>query len=415
LTSRSGDGGVTWTSPALVNPNAISDTGSDLRPRVATDGFGTWIVVWDSDETLGGTIGADLDVLFARSTNAGATWTAPAALDFATASTDSGIDANLDIASDGTGAWTVVWDSNSNLGGTSGTDHDLGVSRSTDDGLSWSASVPLNVDAAADTGGNYFPRIATQPAGVSVVTWHSDDPGSEGNGTDFDVFFAGGLKSDTVTSCTAAGVFAASTGVLGYGEHHYCEDWSLVSQTATDLSDSFFASADLSGADLSASLLNRSDLRDARLGNASLFGASLRSAILVGADLTGADTASADLVGAMYDEATLFPSGSNYTAGSWGLAGGVTPWDAGMVPVPEPGFGLGVGVGVGAGLLGLGGLKRRRRRGASGGARVDSVVRLIGGRIPGSVWRATNFPGSVERVPARSFSARQSLDQIERH
>ena len=78
---------------------------------------------------LSGTIGSDLDVLFVRSTDAGATWSTPAPLDFVTASTDTGSDAYPDISTDGTGAWTVVWQTDENLGGNSGTDLDLGVSR----------------------------------------------------------------------------------------------------------------------------------------------------------------------------------------------------------------------------------------------------------------------------------------------
>lgn len=46
-------------------------------------------------------------------------------------------------------------------------------------------------------GGELHPRIATAPAGVSVVTWHSDEPG-EGYGADFDVIYAVGLESDVV-------------------------------------------------------------------------------------------------------------------------------------------------------------------------------------------------------------------------
>jgi len=360
LTSRSSNGGVTWTSPAILNANALVDTGSDLRPRIATDRFGTWVLVWDSNESLGGTVGADRDIFFARSIDGGATWSSPAALDFATASSDTGNDAYADVATDGTGAWTVVWDTDGSLGGGTGPDFDLAIARSTDDGQSWSVSAALNPNAQTDTGGNYFPRIATQWAGRSVVTSHSDDPGG-GVGTDLDVFFEQGLESDRVASCGAPGDRPASTPSLGIGENHFCENWSITTQTGTNLSDSFLARIELSSAVLSGSFFDRSDLRGARLTNASLFNASLRSTILRGADLTGADTASADLAGAMYDEATLFPSGSNYAAGSWGLAGGVTPWDAGMVPVPEPGFGLGVG----AGLLGLGGLKRRRRRAGS--------------------------------------------------
>jgi len=95
LASRSSDGGAIWTAPAVLNSNALSDLGSDERPRLATDGFGTWLVVWDSDDDLEGTIGTDRDILFARSSDEGATWTDPAALDIA-AFTDTGDEINPD-------------------------------------------------------------------------------------------------------------------------------------------------------------------------------------------------------------------------------------------------------------------------------------------------------------------------------
>jgi hypothetical protein len=43
---------------------------------VTTDGQGTWVAVWDSTDSLGGTIGTDGDILVARSTDGGLTWTA---------------------------------------------------------------------------------------------------------------------------------------------------------------------------------------------------------------------------------------------------------------------------------------------------------------------------------------------------
>ena len=47
------------------------------------------MAVWQSDDSLGGTIGTDNDIFVARSSDAGATWTAPAALN-TNAATDSG-------------------------------------------------------------------------------------------------------------------------------------------------------------------------------------------------------------------------------------------------------------------------------------------------------------------------------------
>ena len=77
-------GGVasaTWAAPAALNSNAAVDgTSHDAFIQVTTDGAGNWVAVWFSNDTLGGTIGADNDILVARSTDNGATWTAPAPL-----------------------------------------------------------------------------------------------------------------------------------------------------------------------------------------------------------------------------------------------------------------------------------------------------------------------------------------------
>ena len=351
--SRSTDAALSWSTPVILNSNALSDSGQDLRPRLATDGFGAWLLVWDSNEDLGGALGSDRDVLFSRSTDAGLTWSAPTAIDFATASTDTGDELNPDLATDGTGSWTVVWETDEDLGGTVGTDWDLVVSRSVDEGLNWSAGVVLNSEAETDLGGNYFPRIASQPGGSATVSWHSDDNTNNAVGTDWDVFFAWNLRSDAVAGCTAPGDYPASSASLAASERHYCEDWASVSQPASNLTRSFLISINLSGATLDGSVMNEADLSRANLSTASLFNVSLQSAILAGADLTGADLSFADLSGAMYDQSTVFPSGGTVDSGAWGLPGGEAPWEAGMVPVPEPAAGWLLMAGTGA-LIGLG-------------------------------------------------------------
>ncbi len=77
LVSRSEDNGRTWTTPGdldtLPGLHYPSDQLWDGAPDVATDGSGNWVAVWDSTDSLGGTIGADGDILVARSTDNGAT------------------------------------------------------------------------------------------------------------------------------------------------------------------------------------------------------------------------------------------------------------------------------------------------------------------------------------------------------
>ena len=81
--------GATWTAPAALNTNAASDAGRDIFEQVTTDGQGTWVAVWQSRDSLGDTISTDWDILVARSTDGGVTWTAPAALN-----TNAGSDAS---------------------------------------------------------------------------------------------------------------------------------------------------------------------------------------------------------------------------------------------------------------------------------------------------------------------------------
>jgi hypothetical protein len=100
--SSGGDenGGDPWTAPAALNTTATDDFGDedegiapsqDWNPQVTSDGAGSLVAVWVSDNPLDDTIGLDWDILAARSTDDGATWTAPAALN-TNATSDSGTD-----------------------------------------------------------------------------------------------------------------------------------------------------------------------------------------------------------------------------------------------------------------------------------------------------------------------------------
>lgn len=77
-------------------PSFLSDVPDQYpsRPQVITDGAGNWLAVWHSQDSLGGSIGTDQDILISRSTDNGVNWSAPVALN-SNAASDSRADAIL--------------------------------------------------------------------------------------------------------------------------------------------------------------------------------------------------------------------------------------------------------------------------------------------------------------------------------
>jgi hypothetical protein len=152
--------------------NAATDSGRDEWPRLETDGSGTWIAAWSSDDDLSGTIGTDFDNLFSRSTDDGVSWSSPAALNINAATDGFATDSDtLDMTTDGIDTWIAVWNSNNDVIGPIGTDHDLLFTRSTDDGLNWSTPAVLNSDADSDGDADSFPALAADGAGNWVAFW----------------------------------------------------------------------------------------------------------------------------------------------------------------------------------------------------------------------------------------------------
>ena len=188
LVARSSDNGQTWEPPQLLNTNGNTDTGFDANPTVASDGAGHWIVAWESDENLGGTAGTDSDIFVARSSDNGANWTSPELLN-SNGNTDGGGDGAVRIVSDQAGSWVAAWYSEENLDGTAGTDLDIFVARSTDNGLSWTAPALLNLDGSSDTAHDALPHLSTD-AGHWVATWASAVTLLETQGGPVDVLVA---------------------------------------------------------------------------------------------------------------------------------------------------------------------------------------------------------------------------------
>ena len=172
--SRSTNDGASWSPMQILNTTWATDGfARDGSPHVAGDGSGTWIVVWTGNNDLGGTIGVDDDVLYARSTDDGVTWSAPLALN-SYAAGDSSDDGPDDFLYDN-GVWAVIWETQEDVGGI-GTDADVVISRSTDDGLSWSVPAPVNADATTDTGSDTLPHLAADEKGRWMALWLDNTP-----------------------------------------------------------------------------------------------------------------------------------------------------------------------------------------------------------------------------------------------
>jgi len=175
---RSSDNASTWSAPTPVSALARQDKGQDISPALATDGKGTWIVVWSSTEDLGGGGKSDRDLQFVVSTDNALTWSAPRNLN-TNAERDWGDDESPDIATDAAGRWLVVWQSSDSLGNTIGGDRDVLVSTSGDGGASWSAPTPIDKGAAHDQRSDDSPRLATDRRGHWVVAWSSGGPSAD--------------------------------------------------------------------------------------------------------------------------------------------------------------------------------------------------------------------------------------------
>ncbi len=188
VSSTSTDGGMTWSPPVTVS--TLNNLPDGLVPSVATDGTGKWIVVWGSTDTLGGTIGSDSDILYSVSTDAGATWSAAAAVD-PNAGSDLSFDLFPDVATDGGGNWYATWSANGEgVGIGNQNDFDDVVSRSTDGGVTWAAPFALNIDAGRDKTKNDFRAQLVFDGTLHWLTvWEASDTVS-GTINGVDIFFA---------------------------------------------------------------------------------------------------------------------------------------------------------------------------------------------------------------------------------
>jgi hypothetical protein len=92
-------------------------------------------------------------------------------------------------ATDGQGGWVTVWVTDDDPDETAGTDGDVVISRSADDGASWTSPTYLNLDARVDGQYNLDNQVfvATDGAGTWIAAWQRDNTSS---GSDQDTLMA---------------------------------------------------------------------------------------------------------------------------------------------------------------------------------------------------------------------------------
>lgn len=165
LTGLAGAQGV-WSQADFVNP-PIVDNGHDFSTDIASDDAGNVVAIW---HTQGVITSSDVhDVWVARSSDHGLTWSPPFCV---TNNNGPKNETFPTIATDGNGLWIAAWGNGELYSDSGPTDGEIEISRSTDNGLTWSTPVVVNTDYATDYPRNdETPIIITDGQGKWMCMW----------------------------------------------------------------------------------------------------------------------------------------------------------------------------------------------------------------------------------------------------
>ena len=179
--SRSTDGGASFSAPMNLS-NGLAGPSS---PQIAADASGNLYVVWENDVS-------PLGIFFSRSTDGGVTFSLPAEISL---NTQGSITPQLAV--DSTGNVSVVWEDD--MSGIS----DVSFAHSSDSGATFSVPISLS----NNVGNSVSPQIALDSTGNIDVTWNNDSPGS------FNIFFS--RSADKGTTFSAPKNVSSSFGQAG--------------------------------------------------------------------------------------------------------------------------------------------------------------------------------------------------------
>lgn len=165
----SSDNGQTWSWPRILNPDA-TETAPDLYPFVRTDKQGNWLVVWNTRNTYG-ELDPGVHLVCARSTDLGASWSAPIVIDPDTDLTTA-YNVHCELDCDAQGNWVAICDVNRQLSPTV-RKYDILTWRSTDAGLTWSAPTAVDSITTEKPDWKACPRIGSDRAGNWLAMWYA--------------------------------------------------------------------------------------------------------------------------------------------------------------------------------------------------------------------------------------------------
>ncbi|NOX57740.1 MAG: exo-alpha-sialidase, partial [Planctomycetes bacterium] len=127
----------------LLNNDAIRDSGNDQRPSLATDGSGNWVAVWQTDRAS--TTGGDatIELRWAVSSDGGLSWSEPATVN--SEAQGKGLsDTSPVVATNRKGDWVLMWVSPESGSTTQGgTTSNVLAAHSNNNGRTW--SVPQRI------------------------------------------------------------------------------------------------------------------------------------------------------------------------------------------------------------------------------------------------------------------------------
>lgn len=195
--SRSTDDGATWSPEVNLSNQGISAGNNDLDPRPLFKN-GELMITWQNGDTNSG------DLYYAH-TNNFTTAPNTAAITFTSGIVYAGVgteETGAMAAADDSGNWVVVFEGETTAPANVDDSYDIFATVSSDDGVTWSAPVVVNNDAN-DNGEDGDCRV-TWGAGNFVAIWKSESDMGGTVGTDEDVFIAASPNGMTWSAAPVA-------------------------------------------------------------------------------------------------------------------------------------------------------------------------------------------------------------------
>ncbi len=172
----------------LVNTSGNIDAGDDHAPAIAIDRTGNLHVVFSSETDIGGTVGTDADIFYTKYD--GSAWSTPELVNLAGTS-DSIDDLDPRVAVDSSGVVHVAWyERLSSINGQ------IAYGRRT--GGVWSAKEIPTVPNTTDWNPGGF-DLVVEPGGIAHLVWNSWAD-HDGAGSDTDIFWTRRIASTWSTA-----------------------------------------------------------------------------------------------------------------------------------------------------------------------------------------------------------------------